>query len=570
TGKGLFGLPVGTGVDTCSLPVGTGLTFGLPDNPFSATEDEGRISNECYRGTYLLPSFTATTPYEAPKPKSKSDSDSPVSVHLYRSMIGPLMYLTASRPVKKIFKYLKGQPKLGLWYPKESPLVLEAYSDSDYAGENKERKSTTDGCQFLGRRLISWQCKKQTIVATSSTKAEYVAAANCCGQAHHLSWLQLIGLTITEDLVRSRLQLADDEGVANLPIPEIYSGMDNLGYMTKGKLTFLKNKFSPQWMFLVHTLLHCLSLKFGSWDQFGSPIAIALIWNSMPLLPAMLLQAQAVLRHDHSSDQHKTTTGSFPTREDAPLGGDFHTSPTQSSHAPPTGQPSGGVEDPITQTALSSVVSTLVQKVHSLETELHDHKKLFKDVMRKLVKKVKTLDVKLKTQKRKMVVSDSDQEDGTIQNVDLDALRALANAAVAVDSDIPFGSTSQIHAASPCAPTAIPLGAYGVPLGAFGVSPGASGVAPGAFDISPGASVAPTAASAVPADSPKILAVVPADSPNVPVGVSNKGKSPMVEEDIPITARTFRQMEEDRLGEEATKRLHDEEMAHMERERAEA
>nr|GEX58910.1 uncharacterized mitochondrial protein AtMg00810-like [Tanacetum cinerariifolium] len=90
--------------------------------------------------------------------------------------------------VKKIFKYLKGQPKLGLWYLKESPLVLEAYSDRDYAGANKDRKSTTGGCQFLGRRWISWQCKKQTIVATSSTKAEYVAAANCCGQGLGHEW----------------------------------------------------------------------------------------------------------------------------------------------------------------------------------------------------------------------------------------------------------------------------------------------------------------------------------------------------------------------------------------------
>ncbi|GKD76502.1 hypothetical protein Tco_1339123 [Tanacetum coccineum] len=69
-------------------------------------------------------------------------------------------------------------------YPRESPFVLEAYSDSDYARANKDRKSTTGGCQFLGRRLISWQCKKQTIVATSSTEAEYVAAANCCGQTN--------------------------------------------------------------------------------------------------------------------------------------------------------------------------------------------------------------------------------------------------------------------------------------------------------------------------------------------------------------------------------------------------
>ncbi|GKF21059.1 hypothetical protein Tco_0069697, partial [Tanacetum coccineum] len=145
------------------------------------------------------------TPYEAAKPKSKDEPDDAVNVHLYRSMIGLLMYLTASRPdimfavtacsrhqvthltsnlnaVKKIFKYLKGQPKLGLWYPRDSPFVLEAYSDSDYAGSNGDRKSTTGGCQFLGRRLISWQCKRQTVVVTSSTEAEYVAAAHCCGQ----------------------------------------------------------------------------------------------------------------------------------------------------------------------------------------------------------------------------------------------------------------------------------------------------------------------------------------------------------------------------------------------------
>ncbi|GJR17216.1 putative ribonuclease H-like domain-containing protein [Tanacetum coccineum] len=153
---------------------------------------------------------TATTPYEAAKTKLKDEPDPPVNVHLYRSMIGSLMYLTASRPdimfavsacsrhqvtpltshlnaVKKIFKYLKGQPKLGLWYPKDSPFQLDAFSDSDYAGSHGDRKSTTGGCQFLGRRLISWQCKKQTIVATSSTEAEYVAAASCCGQ---VLWIQ--------------------------------------------------------------------------------------------------------------------------------------------------------------------------------------------------------------------------------------------------------------------------------------------------------------------------------------------------------------------------------------------
>ncbi|GJW73279.1 hypothetical protein Tco_0132649 [Tanacetum coccineum] len=133
-----------------------------------------------------------------------------VDVHLYRSMIRSLMYLTASRPdimfavcacarfqvtpktshlhaVKRIFRYLKGQPKLGLWYPRDSPFDLEAFSDSDYAGASLDRKSTIGGCQFLGKRLISWQCKKQTIVANSTTEAEYVAAAHCCGQ---VLWIQ--------------------------------------------------------------------------------------------------------------------------------------------------------------------------------------------------------------------------------------------------------------------------------------------------------------------------------------------------------------------------------------------
>ncbi|GJZ87332.1 putative reverse transcriptase, RNA-dependent DNA polymerase [Tanacetum coccineum] len=89
--------------------------------------------------------------------------------------------------IKRIFRYLKGKPSLGLWYPKDSPLELVAYTDSDYAGATQDRKSTTGGCQFLGNRLISWQCKKQTVVATSTTEAEYVAAANCCGQ---VLWIQ--------------------------------------------------------------------------------------------------------------------------------------------------------------------------------------------------------------------------------------------------------------------------------------------------------------------------------------------------------------------------------------------
>ncbi|GJT39832.1 putative ribonuclease H-like domain-containing protein [Tanacetum coccineum] len=85
--------------------------------------------------------------------------------------------------VKRIFRYLKGKPKLGLWYPRVSSFDLESYSDSDYAGANLDRKSTIGGCQFLGRRLISWQCKKQTIVATSTTKGKMLLVCKLCGQS---------------------------------------------------------------------------------------------------------------------------------------------------------------------------------------------------------------------------------------------------------------------------------------------------------------------------------------------------------------------------------------------------
>ncbi|GJZ87699.1 putative ribonuclease H-like domain-containing protein [Tanacetum coccineum] len=103
---------------------------------------------------------TASTPIEINKALIKDEEAENVDVHLYRSIIRSLMYLTASRI---------------------DIMFAVCACASDYARANLDRKSTTGGCQFLGKRLISWQCKKQTIVANSTTKAEYVAAANCCG-----------------------------------------------------------------------------------------------------------------------------------------------------------------------------------------------------------------------------------------------------------------------------------------------------------------------------------------------------------------------------------------------------
>ncbi|GKF28519.1 uncharacterized mitochondrial protein-like protein, partial [Tanacetum coccineum] len=153
---------------------------------------------------------TARTPMETQKALLKDANGEDVDEHLYRSMIGSFMYITSSRPdimfavcacarfqvnpksshlhaVKRIFRYLKGQPKLCLWDPKDLPFDLVAYTDSDYAGASLDRKSTTGGCQFLRCRLISWQCKKQTMVANYTTEAKYIAASNCCGQ---VLWIQ--------------------------------------------------------------------------------------------------------------------------------------------------------------------------------------------------------------------------------------------------------------------------------------------------------------------------------------------------------------------------------------------
>ncbi|GJS22334.1 putative ribonuclease H-like domain-containing protein [Tanacetum coccineum] len=130
---------------------------------------------------------TTSTPMDIEKPLLKDSDGDDVDVHLYKSMIGSLMYLTSSRP-NVMFA---GKPKLGLWYPRDSLFDLVAYSNSDYVGASLDRKSTTRGCQFLGCRLISWQCKKQTVVATSSIEVEYVAAASRCGQAKHIEYLML-------------------------------------------------------------------------------------------------------------------------------------------------------------------------------------------------------------------------------------------------------------------------------------------------------------------------------------------------------------------------------------------
>ncbi|GJZ18638.1 putative ribonuclease H-like domain-containing protein [Tanacetum coccineum] len=144
---------------------------------------------------------TASTPMETHKPLLQDTTGTDVDVQPKASHM---------HVVKRIFRYLKRQPTLGLWYPKNSPMDLIAYSDSDYAGASIDRKSTTGGCQFLGCRLISWQCKKQTIVANSTTEAEYIAASNCCGQ---VLWLQNQLLNYGYNFMKTKIHVDNESAI---------------------------------------------------------------------------------------------------------------------------------------------------------------------------------------------------------------------------------------------------------------------------------------------------------------------------------------------------------------------
>ncbi|GJR58133.1 putative ribonuclease H-like domain-containing protein [Tanacetum coccineum] len=270
----------------------------------------------------------ASTPMETHKPLSKDADGTDVDVHLYRFQV----QLKASHmhAVKRIFRYLKGQPTLGLWYPKDSPMDLIAYSDSDYSGASLDRKSTKGGCRFLGCRLISWQCKKQTIVANSTTEAEYIAASNCyynvvdlLTKAFDVSMFQFLiasielkgylindgyadfvrmlfwntatsktinsvkqihaivdgkTVVISESSVRSDLLFDDEDGITCLTNDEIFENLTLMGYeQLSTKLTFQKGSFSPQWKFLIHTILHCISSKSTAWNEFSTNLASAVI-----------------------------------------------------------------------------------------------------------------------------------------------------------------------------------------------------------------------------------------------------------------------------------------------------
>ncbi|XP_075479001.1 secreted RxLR effector protein 161-like [Primulina tabacum] len=149
------------------------------------------------------------TPMGSTEKMSKDDVAAGVDNTQYRSIIGSLLYLSASRPdimfsvclcaryqadpkvthlkaVKRILRYISGTVDLGLWYTKETNTNLVGFSDAEWARNLDDRKSTTGGCFYLGNNLVSWYSRKQNCVSLSTAESEYVAAASCCSQ---LLWM---------------------------------------------------------------------------------------------------------------------------------------------------------------------------------------------------------------------------------------------------------------------------------------------------------------------------------------------------------------------------------------------
>jgi hypothetical protein len=184
-----------------------------------------------------------TTPMSTTTALDADEEGEHVDQKEYSSIIGSLLYLTATRPdiqfsvclcarfqasqrtshrqaVKRIFRYLRHTLDFGLWYSASSSLALHGFSDADFAECRLDRKSTSRTCQFLGSFLVSWSFRKQSSVAQSTTEVEYVAAASCCSQ---LLWISYTMSDFGEDYTHVPLQCDSTSVISVAKNPVLHS-----------------------------------------------------------------------------------------------------------------------------------------------------------------------------------------------------------------------------------------------------------------------------------------------------------------------------------------------------------
>ncbi|GJV45180.1 uncharacterized mitochondrial protein-like protein, partial [Tanacetum coccineum] len=301
--------------------------------------------------------------------------------------------------VKRIFKYLKGKPNLGLWYPRESPFDLEAFSDSDYGGSNLDRKSTTALCKLL---VYKYCGSKSTTGLMNSMDLQIQLTANTLadGTLELQATIDTIVYTITEASIEDKLHLADASGITMLPNYEIFEGMGQMGS------------------------------KSGEWDQFGSNIATALIclstgrvYNFSKLIfdgmVANLKSKTKFLMYPLQSPPPITTPilvstpTPIPETDPEPIEHTFEEPSPAHQHF---SSPQEHAQEQMSVDDLLQLVPQLMTRVDSLEKDLKQTKLTMRSAIVKLVKKVKKLEA--------IRIGSQLEEEEELNQVHLDSLLA--------------------------------------------------------------------------------------------------------------------------------------------------
>ncbi|GJX94942.1 ribonuclease H-like domain-containing protein [Tanacetum coccineum] len=290
------------------------------------------------------------------------------------------------------------QDKPDIMYASSVCSRFSAFSDSDYGGSNLDRKSTTGGCQFLvDKDFIHGNVRNRQAVVTSTTEAEYVAAANCCGQ-HTLPLWKNPEYIIQDKAHRDTSPLYKRYALTSNPT--IYDSLVQQFWQTATPNTIADgtleiNATIDTIRYLVHHLLQCIALKVVDGIHFGSNIATAL-----DLLSTCLKNMHAVTQTQPSSSTPPVPSISSP--------------PVQSPPPIPTPTPTPIPEtEPAPFEHTFEEPSPLISRIDSLETDLKQTKLTMGNAIVKLVKKVKKLEGFLK--RRNMVLSDSEEEEPEAQ-----------------------------------------------------------------------------------------------------------------------------------------------------------